>query len=74
MTTSVIFFNFYNMRSKQRSDKRNSKFLVPRKKENSCEDVLDLYFRTIKDKLGKYTRRLLWSGSAAAFINISNGS
>ena len=60
-------------RSKQRSDKRNSKFLVPRKNKNSCADVLDLYLRTIKDKLGKYTGRLLWSGRAAAFINIPMG-
>ena len=61
------------IRSKQRSDKRNSKFLVPRKKENSCADVLDLYLITIKDKLGQYTGRLLWSGSASAFINIPMG-
>ena len=57
----------------QRSDKRNSKFLVPRKNKNSCADVLDLYLRTIKDKLGKYTGRQLWSGSAAVFINIPMG-
>ena len=63
-----------HMRSKQKSDKRNNaKFLVPRTKGNSCADVLELYLRTIKDTLGKVTGRLLWTGTAKAFIHLPLG-
>ncbi|XP_023322496.1 uncharacterized protein LOC111696931 isoform X2 [Eurytemora carolleeae] len=57
-----------HMRAKQRSDKRNSRFLIPRKTgEVSAADVLDLYLRQVKGDLGLYTGRLLWRGNGISF-------
>ena len=56
-------------RAKQRSDKRSSRFLVPRTDDSRSADIVDQYIGTIKEKLGKFTGRLLWTGNAKFFIN-----
>ena len=51
-------------RSKQRSDKRSSVFLVPRAKDVNEIDyakTVDLYISSIKDQLGKFKGRLFYT-------------
>ena len=40
---------------------------------NSNADIVDLYLRTIKDKLGKYAGQLLLTCTAASFICLPLG-
>ena len=56
-----------HMRAKQRSDKRCSRFLVPRHGEKNAANVLDLYIRSIKEQLDIYSGRLLWTGNSVGF-------
>ena len=56
-------------RAKQRSDKRSSRFLVPRTDDSCSADIVDQYIGAIKEKLGKFTGRLLWTGNAKYFSN-----
>ena len=60
-------------RAKQRSDKRISKFLVPRTDMSRSADIVDEYIRVIKEKLGKFVGRLLWTGNAKTFVNLPMG-
>ena len=57
-----------HMRAKQRSDKRCSKFLVPRNGEKNAADVLDLCIRSMKDQHNIYSGRLLWTGNSVSFV------
>ena len=52
----------------------NLRFLVPRKTgEVSTADVLDLYLRRVKEDLGLYTGRLLWTGNGISFTKTPLG-
>ena len=52
----------------------NLRFLVPRKTgEVSAADVLDLYLRRVKEDLGLYTGRLLWTGNGISFTKTPLG-
>ena len=42
-----------NNRSKQRSDKINSKFLIQRSKETNFADIIEMYVGAVKSDLGK---------------------
>ena len=57
-----------HLRAKQRSDKRSSRFLVPRTDDSRSADIVDQYIETIKEKLGKFTSCLLWTGNAKSFL------
>ena len=59
-------------RSKQRSDKRDSTFLVPRTRQEGTVDyagILDAYLNEIKNSLGIFTGRVLWTGRPTGFVN-----
>ena len=60
-------------RSKQRSDKRSSRFLIPRTDASGSAEIVDDYIKTIKETLGKFVGRLLWTGNAKTFVNIPMG-
>ena len=53
-----------HLRAKQRSDKRSSRFLVPRTDDSRSADIVE----TIKEKLRKFTSHLLWTGNAKSFL------
>lgn len=61
-------------RAKQRSDKKDSVFLIP-----VCSNgpnyaaVLEEYLTTIKNELGKYSGRALWTGRPYSFVNLPMG-
>ena len=56
-----------HMNAKQRSDKRNSRVLLPQSGTNSAADM-DLYLKNVKEQLGLYTGRILWTGNAVGFM------
>ena len=59
-----------HQRAKQRSDKRNSKFLVPRtfqSSRTSCASVVETYLTTVKEDLGKMVGKVLWTGRNDTF-------
>ena len=61
-----------HQRCKQRSDKRDSRFLVPRAKKEDDVDyagILDSYLHEIKDRLGVFTGRVLWTGKKTTIKN-----
>ena len=63
-------------RSKQRSDKRSSVFLVPRAKDVNEIDyakTVDLYISSIKDQLGKFKGRLFYTGRNLQFVDSPMG-
>ena len=54
-----------HQRCKQRTDQKDSKFLIPRAKKDGDVDyagVMDSYLHEIKDCLGVYTGQVLWTG------------
>ena len=58
--------------AKQRSDKQQSKFLVPRSNSEEQVDfagILEAYISQVKDDLGKYTGRAIWTGRGGIFVN-----
>ena len=71
MVTSPEGVHVTHQRCKQRTDKRDSKFLVPRSKncDRDWAGLLELYLGNIKEQLGKTTGRVFWRGSGSTFIN-----
>ena len=62
------------MCSKQKSDKQTTRFLIPCKKEGmSAAEVVDIYLKQVKEDLGIYTGRLLWTGNGINFTKIPMG-
>ena len=52
----------------------NLRFLLPRKTgEVSAADILYLYLWRVKEDLGLYTGRLLWTGNGISFIKTPLG-
>ena len=60
-----------NQRSKQRNDKKNTRFIVPR--AGSYAGILEEYLHNIKSTLSKTTGRLLWTGRSDSFVNTPLG-
>ena len=59
-------------RAKQRSDKQQSKFLVPRSNSKEQVDfagILETYISRVKDDISKYTGRAFWTGRSGVFVN-----
>ena len=69
MESQPIGVYITHSRAKQRSDKRNSRFLVPCTPETGRNpaSILDLYLATIKRELGVYTGRVLFTGTTMSF-------
>ena len=55
-------------RAKQRSDKRQSKFLVPRTGSLDYASVVEEYIAAIKSSFGVYTGRLFYTGTPNKFV------
>ena len=62
-------------RAKQRSDKRESKFLIPRAKEGLLDFafVVERYLTLVRDDLGKTVGKILWTGKHDIFLNSPMG-
>ena len=63
-------------RSKQRSDKRETRFLVPKNKEPNSFDFAEFianYISNLKEDIGTYTGRAFWTGRADHYVNIPMG-
>ena len=60
-----------HQRSKQRNDKKDTKFVVPR--AGSYANILEEYLFSIKSTLSKTTGRLLWTGRSDSFVNLPLG-
>ena len=63
-------------RSKQRSDKKETKFLIPRssnKDDINFAGVIDLYLNQIKYDLGIFSGKAFWTGKELAFVNLPLG-
>ena len=60
-------------RAKQRSDKRDSKFLIPRSGETNFAEIVEMYIGAVKSDLGKFSGRVLWTGKDFNFVNIPMG-
>lgn len=60
-----------HQRSKQRNDKKDTKFVVPR--AGSYANILEEYLFNIKTTLSKTTGRLLWTGRSDSFVNLPLG-
>ena len=63
-------------RAKQRSDKRDSKFLIPRAKSNgetNFANIVESYLHAIKEDLGKFCGRVFWTGKEQAFVDCPLG-
>lgn len=55
-----------HQRCKQRTDKKDSRFHIPRAKNTGDIDyagIMDAYLHEIKDCLGVFTGRVLWTGT-----------
>ena len=57
-------------RSKQRSDKRSSRFLIPRSgvQDHDWAALVEQYLVAIKDDINKYTGRVFWGARGGTFI------
>ena len=69
-------YTFTYCRSKQRSDKKETKFLIPRssnKDDINFAGVIDLYLNQIKGDLGIFSGKAFWTGKELAFINLPLG-
>ena len=65
-----------HQRAKQRSDKKETKFLVPRSKtveDNDYAGILESYLRAIREDLGKYSGRMFWTGRQLCFADVPMG-
>ena len=65
-----------HQRAKQISDKRDSKFLVPRASvsgETDFASVVEKYLTAIREDLGKVVGKVLWTGKHDTFVNIPIG-
>jgi integrase len=63
-------------RAKQRSDKTESKFLIPRAKthgETDFASIIELYLHAIKEDLGKFSGRVFWTGRQLNFVDVPVG-
>ena len=60
-----------HQRSKQRNDKLDTRFIVPR--AGSYAGILEDYLHNIKSTLSKTTGRLLWTGRSDSFANLPLG-
>ena len=60
-------------RAKQRSDKRDSKFLIPRSGETNFAEIVEMYIGAVKSDLGKFSGRVLWTEKDLNFVNIPMG-
>lgn len=71
MTSSPEGVHITHQRCKQRSDKRETKFLVPRNKDLNRDwaGLLEGYIKTVKEELGKTTGRVFWRGCGPVFVN-----
>ena len=59
-------------RVKQRSDKKESKFLIPRSSGSAnFAQIVEDYINLVKDDLGKSVGRILWTGTHDSFVNRS---
>ena len=62
-----------HQRSKQRSDKKDSKFLVPRAGETNFAMVIEKYLSAIREDLDKIVGKVLWTGKLDRFVDIPIG-
>ena len=63
-----------HQRAKQRSDKRESNFLIPRSSTGTnYASIIEEYLQIIKTELGKFTGRVLWTGKHSSFVTIPLG-
>ena len=63
-------------RAKQRSDKRETKFLVPRSKTVEMTDyagILENYLFAIREDLGKFSGRVFWTGRHVCYADVPMG-
>ena len=63
-------------RAKQRSDKRDSKFIIPGRKTRTgfnFAKVVDNYLNNIKAELGVYTGRVFWTGRGNNYVKTPMG-
>ena len=56
-------------RSKQRSDKKETKFLVPNDGPVNFAAIIDDYLNVIKSSLGHFTGRVFFKGTPAAYAD-----
>ena len=57
-------------RAKQRSDKRETRFLVPRfESGTNYAKIIESYLAQVKSDIGKYTGRVFWTGRGHVFVN-----
>ena len=62
------------IRSKQRSDIQETKFLIPRHQTRICyASVFDEYLFSVKEILGQRTGRVWMTGRSEAFVKTSMG-
>ena len=63
-----------HQRAKQRSDKKESNFLIPRSSTGTnYAAIIEEYLQIIKTELGKFTGRLLWTGKHSSFVSTPLG-
>ena len=63
-----------HQRAKQRSDKRESNFLIPRSSTGTnYAAIIEDYLQIIKRELGKFTGRVLWTGKHSSFVTVPLG-
>lgn len=56
-------------RSKQRSDKKSTNFLIPRTSSGTnYAAIIENYISIVKDELGKFSGRFLFTGRQASFV------
>ena len=61
-------------RVKQRSDKKESKFFIPRSSGSAnFAQIVEDYINLVRDDLGKSVGRILWTGKHDSFVNIPLG-
>ena len=59
-------YTITHSRAKQRSDKMNTKFVVPQ--EGGFADILAIYLEKVKTRLGKYTGKVWYTGKKSATL------
>ena len=60
-----------HQRAKQRSDKQDSRFLIPKNGSINYASIVEKYLNEIKSNLGVFAGRMFFKGTATALISQS---